>query len=279
MTIGDYDADGWRDIAVGIDRAIVGGVNNAGRIDVYWGPAYQSRTEITSPDNGVDNFFGYALSSGDATGDGIDDLIEGSGRDDVNGITNLGSAHVYVGPALQWFATLAAPIPSGFNTRFGDAVEVLATGVSAGASIVVFDLKNHGFVYTPGSFANPLVVSKPVAGSQVPVGQTVFGGLLATGDVNADGRVDLLVSDFFEGSLLGCAPLSAEGRLYISLAPYFSTFHLLKDVNPHCGDQFGWRSIAADLDRDGRNEVIVGAITSDFGNIQNSGNVVIFRGK
>jgi hypothetical protein len=276
LTVGDYNGDTWPDIAVGIDMATVGGLSNAGRIDVYWGPDWGTRTEITSPDNGADNFFGSALASGDINGDQIDDLVEGSGRDDVGGITNLGSAHLFLGPALQLFTTLVAPMPSGINTRFGDAVHVLHTDEPLGASVVVFDLKNHGFLYPPDSLSSPSVLWKPMADAQVPVSQTLFGALLAEGDVNGDGRRDILISDCFEGDWSGCSPLGGGGRLYFSLAPYFASFLLLHDVVEECGAEFGWRSATGDLDGDGRIDVVVGARDSDAGGIQNSGHVVVF---
>ncbi|HZJ72888.1 MAG TPA: FG-GAP repeat protein, partial [Planctomycetota bacterium] len=276
LTVGDYNGDTWPDIAVGIDMAMVAGLNNAGRIDVYWGPDWGTRTEITSPDNGADNFFGSALASGDINGDQIDDLVEGSGRDDVGGITNLGSAHLFLGPTLQLFTTLVAPMPSGINTRFGDAVHVLHTDEPLGASVVVFDLKNHGFLYPPDSLSSPSVLWKPMADAQVPVSQTLFGALLADGDVNGDGRRDILISDCFEGDWSGCSPLGGGGRSYFSLAPYFASFLLLHDVVEECGAEFGWRSATGDLDGDGRIDVVVGARDSDAGGIQNSGHVVVF---
>ena len=278
MTVGDYNDDDWPDVAVGIDKAVVGGFNNAGRIHVYWGPSFTARTEVTSPDNGTDNFFGYALASGDINGDGIDDLVEGSGRDDVGSVINLGSAHLYLGPSLQHLATLTTPLQGGFNTRFGDAVRVLDTGSTAGMSAVVFDLKNHGFVFPPGNLTSPLLIEKPMAGAQVPVGQTLFGALLSDEDVNGDGYRDMLISDSLEGYLTNCGIPVGGGRLYLSLAPFFSTFFLLQDTKEHCGDGFGWTSDAGDVDGDGRIDVVVGARNSDAGGLLNSGHVVLFLG-
>ena len=278
LTIGDYDNDGWADIAVGINKADVGGLTNAGRVDIYWGPGFNVRTELTSPDNGTDNFFGTALASGDVNGDGIDDLIEGSENDDVGGVVNLGSAHVFMGPHLSEVTTLAAPIPLGFNTSFGVAVAVLDTGSTSGLSVVVSDLKNHCFVYEPNTFTDPLVVSKPLAGTHVPLGATIFGIPLVAADANGDGQQDLLISDSFESSLTNCGSLLGAGRVYVALSPYFATFHVLEDVAPHCGDSFGWWAAAADLDGDGLAEIISGAKTADDNDVQNSGHVTVFPG-
>jgi hypothetical protein len=277
LSVADFDADGWRDIAAGAEHATVAGLTQAGRVDVYWGPNFSQRATLTSPDNGQDAFFGSTLASGDVDGDGMLDLVEGGGRDDVNGVENAGSVHVFSGGsrALTHLATLHSPLPAFFNARFGDSLTVGDFDDDGIDELAVGELSDHAILFRDLSGMDYTLITKPPSSYANPFGETVFSDFLRIADVNGDGAADVAVSDYFDGSLAGC-PVASGGILYVALAPYFASFLRVDDPVQECGATFSWFPTVIDLDLDGRIELIVPAHLDDEGSITNAGHVTIF---
>ncbi len=272
---GDFNADGWIDICVGNEQSTVAGVAQAGKATVYWGPGFGSWLDITSPTIGDHDYFGSSLAAGDVTGDGIHDLVEGSGRDDVGGTINMGSVHVFAGPDLHLLATIDCPFNYGFNTRFGEAVALSDIDGDGVLDVAVSDERNHVYLFEAPSFALRSTVSKPPVDGLPPSTQTGFGWRsLVAGDVNGDGNIDVLVPDG-EGTAQGCGLLGKEGRVYCALSPYFSTFLTLDEPMSACGDGFSTWIVMTSLDSDNRPEAVVGAPTRDVP-LQNAGSIWVF---
>lgn len=151
LACGDFDGDGYDDLAIGAPQKDVSvGIDNAGQVVVIHGSAtgLSSLTdEIWNQDtardgvdvNGVaeaDDLFGSALASGDFDGDGFDDLVIGVPAEDVSGSTNTGAVHVLFGsdgrltPVGQRLVTVATFEAMGLgagpgnNDRFGSSLAV-----------------------------------------------------------------------------------------------------------------------------------------------------------
>jgi hypothetical protein len=78
VTSGDFNADGFSDIAVG---ATNWGLDYGGRVAIYYGSSTGLTVPSISPDWMVDNQngdFGISLGSGDFNNDGYDDIIAGA---------------------------------------------------------------------------------------------------------------------------------------------------------------------------------------------------------
>ncbi len=111
ITAGDYDGDGYADLAVGIPHQDVGilPVNDqAGAAFIIFGgqsgldtTQFQFLSQINSSIQGtVEPFdlFGWAVSTGDYNGDGYADLAVGSPQDDDGALpSNAGSVTVFYG--------------------------------------------------------------------------------------------------------------------------------------------------------------------------------------
>lgn len=274
VTTGDFDGDSFDDIAIGVDKATVNGLTRAGRVDVYWGPDFTTRTEVISPEPEQDDNFGVHVASGDANGDGIDDLFEASCGDDVGGLMNVGSAHVFAGPDFHVLKSIPNPLPEATLPCFGWALHAADLDDDGLAEAIISDQRDRVFIFWGPSYQTYQLVPKPPTSTQNPFGETAYGDSFAVGDINADGVTDLIIGDPFDGELVGC-PVTAGGLILGALGPFYSTFHRVGDFNPSCGSHFGWGLTLGDVDGDGRPEAIVGSDTADDGGIVNSGRVTI----
>lgn len=277
VKVADLDDDGWQDVLASPMHATVAGAIEAGRIDVFWGPDFSARTKVVSPDNGPGAYFGNATATGDMDGDGDLDLVEGSGRDDIGMVNNAGSVHVFTGGSrdLPHLATLVSPLPMFFNARFGDAVAASDVDGDGEAELAVEELSERPMLFWDLTGTSYTIMDKPPSNWSLPPSEVVYSEFLSFADVNADGLQDVLISDYIDGLLAGC-PIGSAGVLYVALAPYFASFLSITDPVQECGAEFSWHPSTADLDGDGRRELICPAELDDELGVVNAGHVIVF---
>jgi hypothetical protein len=105
LAVGDFDADGYDDLAIGCEGYEVGGATDAGAVLLVYGSATGlDDSELWSQDTpGVTggaeagDWFGRRLSAGDYDGDGYDDLAVGAPREDYGSFTDNGVVHILYG--------------------------------------------------------------------------------------------------------------------------------------------------------------------------------------
>ncbi len=106
VTTGDFDDDGYDDLAIGTPYDRVGGII-AGSVNILYGSAdglnangdqlfHQNSPGVKDSINNVDQF-GKSLGSADYNGDGFDDLAIGVPGEDILGIMNAGAVHIIFG--------------------------------------------------------------------------------------------------------------------------------------------------------------------------------------
>jgi len=154
---GDFNGDGYDDIATGIPGETVSGQTNAGIVKIIYGSVIGlSDTGIQSFHQDVDgmegtvlndDFFGWAVASGDFNNDGYDDLAIGSPFDMV---TKTNEPSVSAGTISLLFGS-----PDGLSTVNNRLIHQswLAdyddggpeAGDQFGFSLVVGDINNDGY--------------------------------------------------------------------------------------------------------------------------------------
>ena len=160
LTTGDFNDDGRDDLAVGAPGESPGAEPDAGAVFVFRGSAkgLQARQAITQKGfahNEAGDRFGHALTAGDYTGDGRDDLAIGAPGKNVGAAPDAGTVFVFRGDPNS--LVLLQPLTQsglGANEPYEYFGDELASGNFVG------DFRDDLAIGTPGE----------APGSEQPVG-------------------------------------------------------------------------------------------------------------
>ena len=327
LAVGDFDGDGFSDLAIGVPDEDVNDLGtpdagrNAGAVHVIYGAENGLTSELNqifakdqaalggNPETNQE--FGEALAVGDFNGDGFSDLAIGSPGHTVSGNSRAGEVTIIYGsinglpPAVSQFFNLATSGIKGISARNdefgsslaagdfnGDGVSDLAIGVpdkdvdgvvSAGAINVLYGRRDSGLVSVGDQVWHadqPGINGRPNENAR-------FGEVLAAGDFNADGVSDLAIGAPQEdvGSkrdagrvrvIYGLQGLGLNAREPIT-DKRFSQSGLFDD-DVEARDGFGSSLAVGDYNADGIADLAIGADGEDVEDIRNAGNVNVFYG-
>jgi hypothetical protein len=182
ISSGDYNGDGYDDLAIGTPGNDVLGVPDAGAVHVIYGSSVglsatsvladqlwtQDSADIEEVAEPIDSF-GFSLSSGDYNDDGRDDLAIGATSEDIGSAIDAGAVHII----------------------YGSSVGLSATSV----------------------LADQLWTQDSADIEEVAELNDVFGVTLSSGDYNNDGRGDLAIGVPFEDTDPG--PIDTTGAVHV----------------------------------------------------------------
>ncbi|MBT2420429.1 FG-GAP repeat protein [Streptomyces sp. ISL-22] len=207
----DFNGDGYDDVLTGAPGGTDGGHKGAGYVTVQYGGVkgigtatgtHRGRTAVfgqatsgvpggAEPGDG----FGTTVETGDLDADGYDDAIVAAPGEDFGSLVDAGRVTVLYGSAEGLRATrsvtLQAAAPKA-HAGFGLAVAAARfTGATPGDVLAVADLRGVDlFTHGTGSLKGTGRVDTTGA----PGGDAIRPAALTTGNYDADGYADLIVS-------------------------------------------------------------------------------------
>jgi hypothetical protein len=226
----------------------------------------------------VNERFGWSMDTADFNGDGVDDVVIGSPRDDLGCVgSNCGSAYVYMGPfdaPMSYLDADAIMAGAREDAALGDHVRAGPDLDGDGApDLLIATDQGWSETVSPGDGAVLLVSSAALSYSMIEtdafsklVGDTTwsrFGYAMETvGDVDGDGSVDMLVSAY-ETSTTG----SNAGAVYGVLGPFEAGVRVVPDeatgVHGSEDDGLGFRMTVGDVGADGAVDVVISGHGND----------------
>ncbi|KUO15448.1 FG-GAP-like repeat-containing protein [Streptomyces dysideae] len=182
---GDFNGDGYRDIAIGAAGATVGSQQAAGAVVVMYGSSSgisaTRKTVITQNSTGVPgaaewgDLFGASLAAGDLDRDGYSDLVVGAPHESIGDRDGVGAATVIWGGKSGLSGGKGLPQPSDL-AEWG--------GFASGVAIGDFDGDGDNDVTLTGQ-NRTRIYNGPFSRTSGPTSHTTIGVLGSTFDVTA----------------------------------------------------------------------------------------------
>lgn len=264
---GDVNGDGVPDLVVGAPSS------NSGPLPYVRVLSGADGSVIHDfPGDSIGDGFGWNVSAGDVSGDGVPDIMVAAPWDDDNG-TDSGTIRVYSGSDGSVLINLYGDYPGHLFGNVSEAGDVNGDGVVDILVGIPFDNTNgaNAGAVRVYSGADPTVILHTFFGDAPGDELGESDGIDSAGDVNGDG---------FDDIIAGAARADPNGSQsgYAKVYSGFdgSVLHTFEgtSANDFLGDAVGG---AGDVDGDGYDDVIVAAPYDDISGT-NSGRVFVYSG-
>ena len=295
LVAGDFDGDGFDDLAVGAPGEAPGSDPKSGGVFLFLGSenglvAHAFIDQSGLGMNELDDLFGSALSAGDFDADGRDDLAVGAPGEAPGTEPRSGAVFVFEGTddglAPKDVIVQGALGQNEHGDLFGSA---LASGdfdgdgqadlaVGAPGEAPGSDPRSGGvFVFRGPALQGERFLDQSGLGSNEAGDE--LGSALSSGDFNGDGRDDLAVGA--PGEAPGAQPKSGAAFVFrgtaVGLVPDTFLVQSGLSTNQH-GERFGAALASGDFNGDARDDLAIGAPGEGATAAAGPGGVFVFRG-
>jgi hypothetical protein len=280
---GDFDSDGYADLAIGVPFEEIDGNNAAGAVHVLYGSttgltAAGSQFFDQSEVGGLNDLeavdlFGSAFAAGDYDGDGYQDLAIGvPGEDDEqSGATDAGAVWVVFGSSaglssgdLDALYSAVQDEHLGSSLAAGDFDANGYTDLAVGAPNNSDQATNGGRVLIHYGASQGLVDLDTLDKGGEAAQDEYFGASLTVGDFDANGAADLVIGIPGESSIESSAGsvwvlYGVPGATLPSQWDFVITQGDLNGDGAEADDEFGSALTTGDYNGDGAADLIVGS--------------------
>lgn len=254
VVVGDFNTDGRIDLAVADTEA---SSSAAGKVRLFYNdgsiPTTAGTADVTISEASNLQLFGYALVAGDFNADGRTDLAVGA----QGYSTNTGRAFIFYNDGSYPSAPSSADVTltggEATNNYFGSALVAADFNADGRTDLAVGATgysSNAGRVYMYTFSNDPIITGEATTNN--------FGTALAAGDLNSDGKTDLVVGAYGYSS--------STGRVYIfyndGTIPSAAASADVIITGTTASDWFGFDMAADDVNADGRTDLVVGSAVS-----------------
>ncbi|MFI7005941.1 FG-GAP-like repeat-containing protein [Streptomyces sp. NPDC050145] len=284
---GDFNSDGYDDLAVGASSEDLAGDTDGGMVTILWGSAAGLSGGTTLPDPAVSSHdrWGRSLAAGDFDGDGKDDLAVGSSSATIyvykGGISKSGTAggRYTIKPAIT-----SGGYDGPVNLTAGDVNGDKRTDLVVNGYETSSEIGWNTNFYVPGSSS----------GLTMTGAKTLKRGIITgIGDVNGDGYADIVTGQSWDpekdGSQEPSVPESVVGGqvhiTYGSASGPAGTTNVTQDSGnvpggSERGDWFGGEVSLGDVNGDGFQDLVAGASGENLGSpsVVDTGSVTVLYG-
>ncbi len=317
MAVGDFDGDGYDDLAVGVPGEDVSGEVDAGAVAVWYGSAsgltFSGDQLFTQASAGVPGVpedgdrFGVSVAAGDFDHDGIDDLAVGAPGEGIDGFAEAGAVLVLYGSGAgletggaAWFDSGTSGVPGVVESddQFGLALAAGAFDGGAGDDLAIGipgedesgEPDVGAVVIVPGSpggpsFSNSYRIAQNVAGFKGKgESNDRYGFALASGDFDGDSRDDLAIG--LPGESVAGEKATGEVNVVYGSSAGLSPAGDIRFHQDTAGvkglaeadDRFGHDLAVGDIDADGFADLVVGVPGEDVAGLVNTGGLAVLYG-
>jgi len=317
LAVGDFNKDGFFDLAIGVPEDNVGSADAAGAVHVLYGSASgltASGNQLWHADSpgiqgssATSGWFGLALAAGDFNHDGFFDLAIGAPATSIESIDAAGAVHVLYGSAAgltaqgnqQWHQN-SPGIQGAAETldNFGSALAVgdfdkdgfsdLAIGVPHKSIGSVFRAGALHVLYGSASGltaqGNQLWDQDSPGIPSIPETNDSFASVLTAGDFDNDGFFDLAIGVPGEST----STVQAAGLVHVLYGSQSGLTSLGNQVwhqdspgissSRETNDHFGSALAAGDFNNDGFSDLAIGVPGEAIGSIAGAGVVHVLYG-
>lgn len=271
----------------------------------------------------ANNESSFSLASGDINGDGMDDIIIGARNASPSGRSGAGSTYVIFGKASGW-SGIDLNSSTSYDGTNGIRIDGAVAGDGSGSDVTTGDVNGDGFkdIIIGSPYATPsgpattwagstyVIFGKASGWSGTPIdlnssssydgtnGIRIDGGIstgfsgtsVAAGDVNGDGRADIMIGAFQEdpGSLLDAGSTyvifgKASGwsgtPIDLNSSSSYNGTNGIRIDGAAAGDFLGLGLAAGDLNGDGNADILVSARDADPSGRSGAGSTYVIFGK
>ncbi|MBA2945218.1 FG-GAP and VCBS repeat-containing protein [Streptomyces himalayensis] len=281
---GDFNSDGYDDLAVSAEAEDVDGDTDGGTVLILWGSSsgLSGGTTIKDPSPSSHDRWGSVLAAGDFDGDGTEDLAVGSSSSTIyvfkGGISKTGTygGRYTIKPAIQ-----SGGDTGPLNLTAGDVNGDQRTDLVVDGFETDSDYGWNTNFYVPGT----------ASGLDVDYAQEVKRGVITgIGDVNGDGYGDIVTGEHWDPAKDASEPSIPEsvtgGKVtvtYGSADGPTTTAAVSQNTgnvpgSSERGDWFGSELSLGDINGDGYQDLVVTAPGENLNGVVNTGAVTVLYG-